>query len=418
MSKAIKTPIPGGALGSSLLGEEEIKALSKVIREESERMFRYRADAGEKGLSQCDKLEQELRDKTGAGYALFVASGTGALSCALSGFEIGPGDEVIVPGYTYIATAAAVVDVGAVPIIAEIDDSLGLCPIDFEKKITPHTKAVIPVHMQGVPCRMNAIRAVAKKHNILIIEDCCQAIGAKYNGKYCGMESDAWAWSTNFFKVITCGEGGVFFTNNADAFQSGVYQSDSGMTMWKTELPLTKEKKPFARAGIRGNELSAAVLRVQLGRLDGILSHTRKLKKLLLSKLNTPINYKMQHVDDPEGDCSFSITFIVKDMELAKKMSSLLDDEGLDMGSVYNAGFPDRHIYSHWDPIINKVSATPAGYPWADPAYKGNVSYSPTMNPVTLDILQRCLRISLNVRMTEANVTEMADAINKVDKML
>ena len=416
--KAIKTPIPGGALGSTAMDEREIESVANLIRKESERMFRYREDAGEKGMSQCDLLEAALREKTGASYALFVASGTGALSCALSSYEIGPGDEVIVPAYTYIATAAAVIDVGAVPVIAEIDDSLGMDPADFERKITPYTKAVILVHMQGVPARVDAIREIAKKHNILLIEDACQAIGAKYKGKYVGMDSDAWAWSTNFFKVITSGEGGVFFTNNADAFQRGVYQSDSGMAMWKTELPITKEMKPFARAGLRGNEVSAAVLRVQLEKLDGILDHTRKLKKILLSALNTPKNYKMQHVDDPEGDCGFSITFIAKDQATAKKMSELLSAEGLDIGSVYNAGFPDRHIYAHWDPIINKVSATPAGYPWKDPSYKGNVEYSADMCPNTLDILQRALRITLNLRMTETNVREFADAINKVDAML
>ena len=416
--KAIKTPIPGGALGSASMDEREIEAVANVIREEKDRMFRYREDTGAKGLSNCDKLEADLREKIGAEYALFVASGTGALSCCLSSYEIGPGDEVIVPAYTYIATAAAVVDVGAVPVIAEIDDSLGMDPADLEKKITPHTKAVIVVHMQGVPARLDAIRAVCKKNNLLLIEDACQAIGAKYKGKHVGMDSDAWAWSTNFFKVITSGEGGVFFTNNADAFQRGVYQSDSGMAMWKTELPLTKEMKPFARSGLRGNELSAAVLRVQLQKLDGILGHTRKLKKVLLSKLNSPINYKMQYVDDPEGDCGFSVTFIAKDKPTAEKMAKLLSEEGLEIGSVYNAGFPDRHIYAHWDPIINKVSATPAGYPWKDPAYKGNVQYSVDMCPNTLDILQRCLRITLNINMTETNVSEFADAINKVDKMM
>jgi len=411
--KAIKTPIPGGALGSSAMDEKEIEAVTALIKQEAERMFRYRT-----GFSQCDHLERELCEKTGAAHALFVASGTGALSCALSSYEIGPGDEVIVPAYTFIATAAAVVDVGAVPVIAEIDDSLGLDPGDFEKKITPYTKAVIPVHMQGVPCRIDAIRVIAQKHNILVIDDACQAIGAKYKGKYVGMDSDAWAWSTNFFKVITSGEGGVFFTNHADAFQRGVYQSDSGMTPWKTELPLTKETKPFARAGLRGNEISAAVLRVQLNKLDGILDHTRKLKKLLSSKLNKAVNYKMQHVDDPEGDCGFSITFIAKDQATAKKMTALLNEEGLDIGLVYSEGFPDRHIYAHWDPIIDKVSATPAGYPWADPAYKGNVQYSRDMCPNTLDILQRSLRITLNINMTDINIYEFADAINKVDAII
>lgn len=123
-------------------------------------------------------FRRRIKKKTGANHALFVASGTAALACCLSAYEIGPGDEVIVPAYTYIATAAAVVDVGAVPVIAEIDESLGLDPSDVEKKITPYTKAIIVVHMQGVPARLDAIRAVAEKHNLILIEDCCQAGGA------------------------------------------------------------------------------------------------------------------------------------------------------------------------------------------------------------------------------------------------
>ena len=411
--KIVKTPIPDAGMGWSAIGDEEIAAATEALRE-PERLFRYR----DSGLGQCDLLEKALREKIGAKYALFVASGTGALSCCLSGFEIGPGDEVIVPGYTYIATAAAVVDVGAVPVIAEIDDSLGMDPADMESKITPYTKAVIVVHMQGVPARLDTIRAITKKHGLILIEDCCQAIGAQYKGKYCGMESDAFAWSTNFYKVITCGEGGVFFTNNADAFQRGVYQSDSGMTMWKTPLPLTREVKPFSRSGIRGNEIAAAVLRAQLSKLDEMLGHTRALKKRFISKLNAPVNYKLQHVDDPEGDCGFSITLIANDIALARKMADMLSDEGLLIGSVYNAGFPDRHIYSHWDPIINKLSATPAGYPWNDPAYKGNVQYAQDMCPNTLDILQRSLRLTLNIKMTAVNIDEFAEAINKVDAML
>jgi len=411
--KTVKTPVPEGGMGWSAIGEEEIAAAITVLKQ-PERMFRYHTE----WLGQCDNLEKEIRELTGAKYALFVSSGTGALSCCLSGFEIGPGDEVIVPGYTYIATAAAVVDVGAIPVIAEIDDSLGMCPIDLEKKITPYTRAVILVHMQGVPARIEAIRSVCKKHDLLLIEDCCQAIGAKYKGKYCGMESDAFAWSTNFFKVITCGEGGVFLTNNADAFQRGVYQSDSGMTMWKHSLPLTREAKPFTRAGIRGNEIAAGVLRAQLKKMESMLAHTRGLKKSLLSQLNEPKNYKMQHVDDPDGDCGFSITFIAKDQAIAEKMADLLSYEGLTIGSIYNAGFPDRHIYSYWDPIINKMSATPAGYPWKDPAYLGNVEYSKDMCPNTLDILGRSLRITLNIKMSETNIAEFAAAINKVDSMV
>ena len=413
MEKIVKTPIPVGAMGWSVIGKEEIAAATRVL-ENPQYLFRYNVDRD----TESDQLERAITKKAGVDYALFVASGTAALSCCLSAFEVGPGDEVIVPGYTYIATAAAVIDVGAVPVICEIDESLGICPIDLEKKITPHTKAVIPVHMQGIPVRLDAIREICKKHGLLLIEDCCQAIGTTYKGKWVGTECDAAAWSTNFFKVITCGEGGVFMTNNADAFQRGVYQSDSGMTMWKTTLPLTREIKPFARTGVRGNEIAAAVLHEQLKKLDGMLAHTRGLKKRLVSQLNTPINYKLQHVDDPEGDCGFSLTILAKDRATAEKMNAMMKETGLQVGSVLDEGFPDRHVYSHWDPIIYKKSATPAGYPWADPAYKGNVEYSPTMCPNTNDILNRALRITLNIKMTNQNIDEFAEAINYVDANL
>ncbi|MCL2528682.1 MAG: aminotransferase class I/II-fold pyridoxal phosphate-dependent enzyme [Defluviitaleaceae bacterium] len=411
MEKIVKTPVPQAGMGWSAIGEEEIAAVTKVLKNPSN-LFRYNEG------SMSYEVEAAIKKLTGIDYALFVASGTAALACCLSGFEIGPGHEVIVPGYTYIATAAAVIDVGAVPVICEIDESLGMCPVDLEKKITPHTKAVIPVHMQGIPVRLDEITAICKKHNLLIIEDCCQAIGATYKGKHVGTQSDAAAWSTNFFKTITCGEGGVYLTNNADAFQRGVYQSDSGMTMWKTTLPLTREIQPFSRSGVRGNEVAAAVLSAQLEKLSPMLTHTRALKKRLISKLNPPKNYKLQHVDDPEGDSGFSFTMIANDRQTAEKLNAMMVEAGLAIGSVYNEGFPDRHVYAHWDPIINKLSATPAGYPWADPAYKGNVEYSADMCPNTLDILQRCLRITLNIKMTETNIDEFAAAINAVDAAL
>lgn len=408
--KAIKTPLPDAGLGWTAIDQQEIDAVTALLKNPV-KLFRYQE--GEK--RQCDLLEQELCQKTGAKHALFVASGTSALTCCLSAFEIGPGDEVIVPAYTFVATAAAVVDVGAVPVLAEIDNSLGMDPEDVEKKVTPYTKAIIVVHMQGVPARLDAIRAVAKKHNLILIEDCCQAIGAKYHGEFCGVRSDAFAWSTNYYKVLTSGEGGVFFTNNDNGFQRGLYQSDSGMNLWKTSIDSELKAPVFSRSGVRGNEIAAAIVRVQLTKLDTILGKTRSLKKLLLSKLNEPKHYQMQYVDDPEGDCGFSVTFIANSLEECEKMNAMLVDEGLQLGSVYNAGFPDRHIYANWDSIINKQGATPLGYPWKDPAYKGNVTYSKDMCPKTLDILSRSLRFTINIKMTEQNILEVAEAINKVD---
>ena len=415
--KTVKTPVPEGAMGWSAIGEEEIAAVTALLREPTN-LFRVRGDGG---VSECERLEQNICDKTGMAYSLFLASGTGALTCCLTGFDIGPGDEVIVPAYTFIATPAAVIDVGAVPVIAEIDESLGLDPIDLEKKITAHTKAVIVVNMVGVPARLEAIRAICKKHNLVLIEDNCQAIGATYKGKYCGAESDASAWSTNFFKVITCGEGGVFMTNNARAFQKGVYQSDNGLNDVKQGHPLCKDIKPFSRCGIRGNEIAAAVLNVQLGKMDAMLSHTRMLKKRLFSKLNSPINYTPQYVDDPDGDCGFCVNLLINDANKVEPILQLAEKEGLPLAKLYEAKLyegGDLHIYSNWTPILEKSGATSAGYPWKDPAYKGNVEYSVDMCPQSLDILGRTVRVLFNINMTQTNIDEFAAAINKIDSEL
>ena len=408
--KAIKTPIPEATWGGHYIGREEIDAVTKLLQDPY-KLFRYRGDE----KTQCALVEEEAMAFTGAKHALFLNSGTSALVCCLAGFRIGPGDEVIIPGYTYIATASAVMDVGAVPVIADIDDSLGLDPADVERKITPYTKAIIAVHMRGNPCRIAQLRAIAKKHNVKLIEDVCQAIGATYFGVPVGVESDAFAWSLNYFKVITCGEGGMFFTNDSTAFQNGLFQSDPAMLMWDSSFDLSDENKPFSRGGYRGNEILAAILRVQLGRLEGILKKNRANRKTLVGHLNKPINYKLQHVDDPEGDLGISFGIIAHNKELAKRLSEEIGKEGLTISSSYTGEFPDRHVYVNWNSLLNKFGATDLGYPWKDPAYKGKVEYSADMCPGVLDFLARALKMTINAEMTEQNMIEIADAINKAD---
>jgi dTDP-4-amino-4,6-dideoxygalactose transaminase len=409
---SIKTPIIPGGIGWSSLDDAELQAVADLLKT-PDKLFRYRGSEP----TQCSMLEDELREKLGVKHALFVNSGTAALECALAAWEIGPGDEVIVPAYTYIATAAAVINIGAVPVIAEIDESLGMDPEDVLKKITPYTKAIIPVHMQGIPARLDRLRKIAKEKKLVLIEDCCQAIGSEYQGEYTGVKSHAFAWSLNFFKVLTCGEGGVFFTNDDVAFARAMYQSDPGMPMWDSTLQ-KGIAYPFTGGGYRGNEINAAIIRAQVKKLDQIMSHCRKLKKLLLEKLNSPIHYRLQHIDDPQGDCGISAAFIANSQELAEKFSKELLKEGLPIGSLYNSGFPDRHIYKYWDSILEKRGRTHLNYPWNDPAYKGNVQYSKDMCPNTLDILARCLRVGIHLNMTEQNILEIAEAINRVDKRL
>lgn len=406
--KAIRTPIPGGCMGYMSIGKEELAVATELLTQ-PEKLWRYREN------SYTTRFEQEACALTGAKHALFVNSGTSALSCCLAALAIGPGDEVIVSAYTYIATASACIEVGAVPIPCEIDESLGLDPEAVEKRITPYTKAVILTHMQGVPGRVDAVRAVAKKHGLYMIEDCCQAIGARYHGKYCGAESDAFAWSLNYFKNITCGEGGCFFTSDDDAYARGYYQSDPAGVMWGNGIGDGSSVPYFTRAGYRASELCGGVAWAQLQKLGGNLAVTRALKKSLLAQLNGPKHYQLQFVDDPEGDCGVSFAVIANSKEECKALTEALAKEGLTVGSAYSAAFPDRHIFTYWEGVVKHQGATPKNYPWNDPAYHGTADYSADACPRTLDILSRSLRLSLNQAMSEQNIREIAEAFNRAD---
>ena len=400
--------IPSGMHGPSVIDQREIDAVTAVLK--SGKLFRFCEG------SHVAAFQEEAAEKLGVKYALMLNSGTSALICGLTGTGVGPGDEVIVPGYTYISTAASVVGAGAIPVIAEIDESLGLDPGDVEKKITPQTKAIIPVYMQGVPARIDAIMDVARRHNLKVVEDCCQCIGGRYKGRYVGSMGDAGAWSLNYYKIITTGEGGIVFTDDYVTFEKAAFASEPGLPMWMRDSEW--ETAPFSRQCYRPSEIMGAIARVQLSKMEDILGHTRKLKKAFLAELAEPKGYQRQHVDDPEGECGISAAIIIRERELAKRYAEALKAEGLRAGTAYNEGFPDRHIYSYWDSILDKNSPHPTGYPWKDPAYKGNVEYSRDMCPRTLSILSRALRFGFNVNMREEHAKLMAAAINKVDAVL
>jgi len=259
------------------IGEAEAQAAAKVIRRGE--LFRYGgAQAGRFG--ECAKFERELAGKMGTKHALVLTSGTAALICGLVGLEVGPGDEVIVPGYTFMATALAPLALGAVPVLAEIDESLTLDPKDLEAKITPRTKAVIPVHMLGLPANMDAIMRVARRHHVKVVEDACQADGGCYRGQRLGSIGDVGAFSFNFYKNITCGEGGAVITDDRAVYERAWIHHDGGAAFRPQAEDITVPF--FAGWNFRMNEILAAVLRVQLRRIDGLLRRTRSVKARII----------------------------------------------------------------------------------------------------------------------------------------
>lgn len=381
---------------------------------QKKRVFRFYRQGLE--LSEAARLEQLYRERTNTSYALAVNSGTSSLVSALVGAGIGPGDEVIVPAYTYIATAAAVLIARAVPVIVEIDDTLTMDPAAFEAAITPYTKAVIPVHMRGTPCQMDEILAIARKHGLLVIEDVAQANGGSYKGNPLGGMGDAGCFSFQQFKVVTSGEGGMVVTNNPELHARASVYHDCAVSFWGVE-PSTRVGS-FAGENYRMSEIQAALGLAQSSKMDSVVNRLRKVKSTIVDGLKSIEGIQLQRVPDPHGDVSYSLVFYLPDGEKASAFSQLLAAEGIPNGTIHNNGFADRHIYVNWDYVLEKRGATANDTPWNCSSYKGNVQYSKDMCPRSLDLLGRAISISLHQNMTEEDCRDAVDAITKVAKHL
>lgn len=414
--------VPEGAIpavrghGVNELDAAEEAAVLDVLRRKS--VFRWQGPE----QSYVARFETAVAQRTGARFALAVNSGTGALVTALTAAGIGPGDEVIVPGYTFIASAAAVIICGAVPVIAEIDDTLTLDPDDVARKITPHTRALMPVHMRGIPSQMDRVMGLAAQHDLRVVEDSAQANGGAFRGRALGTIGHLGCFSLQASKTITAGEGGVVVTNDPQLYARAALAHDSAMVFWRrlsTDHDLALGEVPsFAGNGYRMSELQGAVAFTQLGKLDGILDPMRLCKREILEATAGAPGLEPMRVPDPDGECALSVNYLLDTADAAQRFAKALQAEGVRVGTIHDEGFPDRHIYRYWDYVLNKLPISPTRDPWRDPRYRGRVEYSPDMCPRTLDILSRTVSVFLNQRMTEEHTPLIATAIQKVARGL
>lgn len=402
---ALTHPLPSALLGITDLGEEEKRAVMEVLDRKT--IFRF---LNSDEVSESARLEKAYREYCGTDYALAMGGGgTSALICGLTGLGIGSGDEVIIPGYTYIATAAACLTVGAIPVICEIDESLTMDPEDLERKITPHTRAVIPVHMRGLPCDMDAIMDVARRHGLKVLEDVAQANGGSYKGRRLGAIGDAGAFSMQHYKVITAGEGGLLTTGDQRVYKRAAVKHDSAMQFWRDD----ETWESFAGENYRMCELRAALGLVQFSKMEGILARTREIKKRLdRGTANLKLAGKITS-NDPEGDIGISYSLLLPTGAEARKFSEALTAEGVANGTVYDGAIPDRHIYPNWDYVMEKQTSDPSGWPWT--AARRTIEYDRDMCPGTLEILGRCVTISISHKWTEEQIEGVIEAIRKVD---
>ncbi len=392
-------------LGPAEIGEEEAQAVADVVR--SRKLFRFL----DPDTSKCAALERLFQEMTGQRYALAVGGGTAALICGLVGLGIGDGDEVILPGFTYIASASAVLICGAVPVIAEIDESLTLDPDDVERKITDRTRAVMPVHMRGLPCDMNRILDVACRHGLSVIEDCAQACGGSYAGRRLGSFGDVGCFSLQQYKVITAGEGGMVVTNGREIYERAAIRHDSAMCFWN---PGDATTLPFPGENFRMNEMEGALGCVQFSRMEGILARTRAIKKSIHDAIADSPGVRACPTNDLDGDCGITVALLFENEVRAKMFGEALNAEGIPAGGIYDKNIPDRHIYPHWEYVMEKRSHDRHGRPWTSPLHDSSRAYHPSMCPKTLAVLGRIVVISLTQTFEERHVLWVIEAIRKV----
>jgi dTDP-4-amino-4,6-dideoxygalactose transaminase len=376
--------------GGMEIAAEEIEAATRVL--ESKNVFRYYG-VGD-GPREVESFEREFAEHLGSRHALCVNAGSSALICGLIGAGVGPGDEVIVPAYTWNATPNAVIASGATPVLAEVDDSLTLDPEDVARKIGPKTKAILPVHMRGAPANMEALTAIAREHGLVLLEDVCQAAGASFRGRRLGTFGDAGAFSLQFNKIITTGEGGVMITDRDDLYELAIDVHDcAGSLRRGAGLPR------FAGWNFRASELQGAVARVQLTRLDGLLERMRANQRRLAERIESLPGLTLRRGNDDGGDAGICLIAFAGSSTLATEAVEALKAEGVLAMRIYDPTFPDLHTYPYWAPVLAHLQEKGAPAPDC---------------PRTLELLERTIHVDLSPLLEEADVDELALAFEKV----
>ena len=380
------------------MGEAELQRLRRLI--ESGRMYRY--EGGE-----CDLFEERWARHVGVRYARMTRSGTSAIYTALVGLGVGPGDQVIVPAYTYMATALGVINAGAIPVVADVDESLTLSPQDLERRITQHTRAVIPVHMCGLSCNMNAIMKIARSRGLLVLEDACQAVGGGYRGRKLGSIGHAGAFSFNFFKNISCGEGGALVAKTRKVFDRASVAADCCAYYWNPEIH--SDDVQFAGHNFRASEFEGAIMNVQLRRIDGILSRMREHKKAVIAA-GEEAGLQSIRYNSIDHECGSHAGFLFDDEDWARRFRDRLGDAGVGSFLPMDTG---RHVYTRWHPILREQgSHHPALDPFKIPANRRcKVKYSEEMCRDSLDILARAVLIGMHPDNPRSRVRAICKAV-------
>ncbi|MBN1341701.1 MAG: DegT/DnrJ/EryC1/StrS family aminotransferase [Phycisphaerae bacterium] len=378
--------------GVHYYGVEEEQAVLRVIRQRSP--FRY---YGANFLAEADSLEKEFAARLGRKYVQAVSSCTNALACSLAAFGVGPGQEVIVPGFFWVATVGAIVRSGAIPVLVEIDDSYTIDPADLQRKITDKTGLILPVHMCGVPTNMPAIMEIARARGVPVLEDCAQANGATLGGKQVGTFGEMAVFSFQMNKNITAGEGGMIVTDDEKLYLRANAAHDLGVP-WVGGQPVQDSEYAMWGAGARMSEIGAAVVRAQLPKLDTIVATMRKSKYRIRQGLGDRDGLSWRRVDDPAGDSGPFLIAMFDDPGQAARFAAEGKRRGLICSHLPDYGL---HVYYNVKALVQRRSNASDGWPWTHPANAPLVrDYAKGALPQTDALLDRGVALAVPSKLT------------------
>ena len=389
--------------GMELFGDEERKEVNDVLN--STCLFRYNHDELRQGMWKAKELEAEVEKFTGAKHAHAVSSGSTAVAATLAASGIGHGDEVIVPPFTYIATIEAVLFAGALPVFAEIDETLCLSAEGIRKAATEKTKAVLLVHMCGAAADMDGIMAVCQEKGLVLVEDAGQALGAFYKGKSVGLFGKSGAYSFDFFKITTAGEGGLFVTNDEEVYKKADNFSDHGHSHVGDNRGM--EPHPYLGFNYRIGELSAAVGLAQMRKIEQIRGSKRKNKTIIKDKLKEVDGVTFRHMPDADGDSGTFLNFFLPSIELTQMAVKKLAEAGIGVNYWYTNMY---HFINQWDHIKNLKSAAPlAIHHLGAPQDYNNLDL-----PISQDVVGRLMSLGVRATWTDDEAEKLGDDMARV----
>jgi len=388
--------------GFELFGEEERKEVNEVLQ--TGILMRYGFDGPRKGIWKSKMLEEEICKRFGAAYAQLTSSGTAALTTAMAALGIGAGDEVIMPSFTFVASFEAVLSVGAVPVLVDIDQTLTLDPAAVRRAITKKTKCVMPVHMCGSMADLDSLQQICREFNLLLLEDACQSIGASYKGRQLGTIGDAGTFSFDFVKTITCAEGGVVMTNREDIYIKSDGYTDHGHD--HRGVDRGADLHPFIGYNFRISELHAAVGLAQIRKLDQFLAIQKKNHAQLKAILSQVSEISFRSIPDPSGDSCTFLSWFMPTEALTRALVTELKEQGILAGHFY---WYDNnwHYIRKWEHLKNANSLGQLN----DAQLSGLRRLAESQLEASDRIIGRCISTAIGLLWTEEQTQDKAKKI-------